>query len=78
MVTADVGDRAMRPKDQPIMRLFHVDKAYQSPLDVERHVTGPDGFVPVGGLLREHGLHAGRGAGQADLGPWVEPPGGLL
>ena len=78
MLAADVGDRAMRTKDQPIMRLFHVDQAFQTPLDVERHVTGLDGFVPVDGLFRKHGLHAGRGAGQADLGPWVEPPGGLL
>jgi len=53
----------MRTKDQPVVRLFHVNQAFQTPLDIERHVTGLDGFVPVGGLFREHGLHAGRGAG---------------
>ena len=78
MRAADVGDGAVRPKHKPIVRLFHVDQPFQAPFDIERHVTRLDGFVPVGGLFREHCLNAGRGAGQPDLGPWVEPPGGLL
>ena len=78
VLAADVRGGPVGTKHQPIVRLYHVDQAFQATFDIEGHLTDLNRFVPHGRLFREHGLNAGRGAGQADPGPWVEAPGGLL